>query len=393
MKRHFIIFLLLLGEVWTIFSIQHFYAQAQEKVEGKLQVKVGPQEDVFKPYSYGLTDFPDGLFGVLKKDGTYYWFMGSFPPGYDPEKDIPMTYLFRFVGTDLNKMKPDPIDKKGNAVKVLSPGPHGSYDDHIAGNGSVYFDEKTKKLYFWYQAMRVIPEDSHLKKLEKLGGENVYPAYGSIGLAVSEDLGKTWKRMGFVLTPNITYEKFINNPSIGLIDLYPPSVIKNGEFLYMYYNDYGPPDYAPFQVTVARLHVSELDKNPQPWKKYYNGEFTEQALGGKFSRIIGGDDGIEFVVVSFNTYLNQWIMLHHTWGEDGLWTFGMRASKDGLNWSAAQHIIKAPTTEDYIMAPTIIGIGDAPSVTGQEFWVYYSFAPNKRANPGGWIVRRKVRLD
>lgn len=370
-----------------------------EVTRGALQVKVGPQEDVFKPYSYGLTDFPDGLFGVFKKDGTYYWFIGSFPPNYKWGEDTPVTYLFRFVGTDLNKMKPDPIDKKGNAVKVLSPGSHGTYDDHIAGNGSVYFDEKTNKLYFWYQAMRTIPEDSSRRKVEKLGEENVYAAYGGVGLAVSEDLGKTWRKTGSVLlTPNITYEKFVDDSSIGTVDLYPPSVIKNGEFFYMYYNDYGPPSYAPFQVTVARLLVSELDKNPQPWKKYYNGEFTEPALGGKFSKIIGEDEstefsGTEFVAVSFNTYLNQWIMLHQTYENDGRWTFGLRTSKDGLTWSAAQQIVKAPTTKDWIMAPTIISTGDAPAVTGQEFWIYYSLAPNKRANPGGWMVRRKVRLD
>lgn len=46
-------------------------------------------------------------------------------------------------------MRPDPIDKKGNAVAVLYPGLKGSYDDHIAGNGSVYFDEKSGRLYFW----------------------------------------------------------------------------------------------------------------------------------------------------------------------------------------------------------------------------------------------------
>lgn len=53
-------------------------SKAQERAE--FIVQVGEQEEVFKPYSFGLTDFPDGLMGVLKKDGVYYWFIGSFPP-------------------------------------------------------------------------------------------------------------------------------------------------------------------------------------------------------------------------------------------------------------------------------------------------------------------------
>lgn len=389
MKRHFIIFLLLLGEVWITFSNQNFYAQAQEKVEGKLQVKVGQQEDVFKPYSYGLTDFPDGLFGVLKKDGTYYWFIGSFPPGYDPEKDIPVTYLFRFAGTDLNKMKPDPIDKKGNAVKVLSPGSHGSYDDHIAGNGSVYFDEKTKKLYFWYQAMQTIPEKSVSKKI-KHNSQAPYPyAYGTIGLAVSDDLGKKWKKVGVALKLNITLEEFIDNDSLGSTDPHPPCVIRDADFLYMYYNDYNLKNYSAIgELTVARLSITDLDENPQPWEKFYNGNFTKPADGGRYSKII---DKVPFPSVSYNSYLQQWIMAQVSWEDSNIY---FRTSNDLIQWSALRLLIETDKEGNWLMAPTLIGIGDEPNITSQEFWVYYAYAPDERKYPpGAWMVRRKVRLD
>lgn len=367
-------------------------SKAQERAE--FIVQVGEQEEVFKPYSFGLTDFPDGLMGVLKKDGVYYWFIGSFPPGYNSEKDEPRTYLFRFVGNDLNKMRPDPIDKKGNAVAVLYPGLKGSYDDHIAGNGSVYFDEKSGRLYFWWQAMQELPKEIAERKCEKLSEEEVYPAYSTIGSAVSEDMGKTWEKLGGALKFNLTWDAFIKDDSIGYADSYPPAVVRNGEYLHMYYVDYQPPpNYSYWNLAVARLHINDLDKTPQLWKKYYNGEFTEPAMGGKFTSI-NSEGAIEFPAVSFDTYLKRWIMLHVSWDENSVWEIALRTSGDGISWSEPQAILRSSNPRDQVMSPIIIGTGDNPSLTGQEFWLYYSYAPNEREYPpGGWLVRRSVHLE
>lgn len=360
--------------------------------EVEFKVRVGPQEEVLRPYSFGLTDFPDGLMGVVRKDGVYHWFIGSFPPGYDPERDRAATYLFRFIGDDLSKMKPDPVDKKGNALAVLSPGSAGSFDDQIAGNGSVYFDEKTGKLFFWWQAMQEISKEVAERKVKKLGGKNVYAAYGTIGLAVSEDMGRTWKKLGVVLKLNLPWDEFIENDEIGLGDSFPPVVVRNGDFLYMYYGDYlQPPDYSIWNLAIARLPLNDLHKTPQPWKKYYNGEFTEQAFGGKFSDI-NPEGVLEFPAVSFNTYVKQWIMLHVSYGETC--ELALRTSKDGIIWSKPKIILEASNPTDQLMHPTIIGTGNDPAITEQEFWIYYAFAPNKREYPpGGWMVRRKVWLE
>ena len=350
-----------------------------------LKIQMGPQEDVLKPHAFGLTDFPDGLVGVVKRNGTYYWFVGAFAP-----HDRTKTYLFRFISSNLNSLMVDPMDSKGNAVPVLSPGPPGTHDDHIAGNGSVYFDAGRGRLYFWYQAMRSIPESTAARKAARIGADNVYPAYGAIGLAVSDDLGRSWRKLGVALRLNITWEKFLNDDSIGLADSHPPAVVRNGEFLYMYYQDYQPPAYAPWNFALARLPLDRLHETPQPWRKYFQGSFSEPSTGGRFSRISEGV--LEFPTVSFNSYLKQWIMLHLFWDERPGWKFALRTSPNGIRWSKPRPILTS-SAKDYYMHPTIVGSGNNPSESGQEFWVYYCYAPNERADPGCWMVRRRVAFN
>lgn len=362
------------------------YTEEPQKA-ADLRVVVGPQEDVFRNYAFGLTDFPDGLIGVTKKEGTYYLFVGGFAPD-----DRTKTYLFRFVGKSLDRVKPDALNKRGKAIPVLRPGPKGFYDDHIAGNGSVYRDERTGRLYFWYQAMREIPEQVVERKKAGRAAAYVYPAYSTIGLAVSDDLGKTWVKKGADLQLHLTWDIFITHDDIPQADSYPPAVVKQGEYLYMYYADYLADNPVP-RITAARLSLSEVGKFPHPWKKYYKDAFQESALGGRFTPVLESDASAgrwtgAFPAVSYNTYLKKWLMVHCGAENPLYW----RTSSDGLHWSEPRILARDPNAKNWYMVPTIVGIGEDPSVSGQEFWVYYAYAPNERADPGGWMVRRKVSL-
>ncbi|MBI3291333.1 MAG: hypothetical protein HYZ73_00755 [Elusimicrobia bacterium] len=348
----------------------------------------GPQEDVLKPHAFGLTDFPDGLIGVIKQGVRFYWFVGSFAPD-----DRTKTYLIRLVGDRLDHLKPDPMDPQGNVVPVLRPGAKGTYDDHIAGNGSIYLDEKTGTLYFWYQAMREISEEAEQQK-RAVPGAYVYPAYSTIGVAVSEDLGSTWQKKGVDLQLHLPWATFVSRNDLPMADSYPPAVVRRGDYLYMYYADYEEAHPIP-AITVARLAVSEIGRFPHAWEKYYQGSFQEPASGGRFTAIL--PEGMEtenhwtgaFPSVSYSTYLQQWLMVH-CGGENPLY---WRTSKDGLHWSEPQILARDQNPKHWYMAPTVVGLDGMPGVSAQEFYVYYAYAPNERAAPGGWMVRRRIRLQ
>lgn len=342
---------------------------------------VGPPEDVLKAHAFGLTDFPDGLMGVVRKDGLYHLFVGSFPP-VGPKK----TYTFRFVGPTLESLRPDPAEG-GNAAAVLSPGPPGSYDDQIGGNGAAYLDPRTGRLYLWHQACKDIPEESALAKERVFGAGHYYAGYcEGIGLAVSDDMGRTFQKRGLVLRIGLTEELFVRNASIAYADTLPPAVVRNGDYLYMYYGDYSASDTRPERAMLARLPISDLDKNPQPWKNYHRGEFTGDAMGGPFTTVV---ERVVFPSVGYNTHLGKWLMVHPFESHVIYW----RTSEDGIRWSEPQVLFRSDNERNWTGHPTLVGAGEDPGVTGKEFWVYYEHQPDERKYPpGGWMVRRKVSL-
>lgn len=358
----------------------------------RLLVRVGDPETVLEPGSFGLRDFPDGHMGVMKRDGRYEFFIGAFPPDQGPE-DPPRTFTFRLISDDLNvgSLRPDPVDERGCAMPVLEPGKPGSYNDHIAGNGSVYHDPKTGKTYFWYEAMRSISPAAAEEK-ERVHGQAFYPAYGRIGLAIWNDDRQRFDDMGYVLQPNLTFETFEADARFGYADTFPPAVVRDGEFLYMYYSDYrNEPPPKPGEepdLAVARLRISELDQNPQPWLKLSGGKFVGEAMGGPFTPLILDTT---FPAVSFNTCLQKWIMVHKGPGGDHILYW--RMSNDGLAWSDRVELARYPSEKDWSLGPTIIGTGDDPTRSGKKFWVYYEFAPSSRTTKDlGWLARQSVEL-
>ncbi|MBI2898617.1 MAG: hypothetical protein HYY17_00360 [Planctomycetes bacterium] len=328
--------------------------------------------------------------GVMKRDGRYEFFIGAFHPDQGAE-DPPQTFTFRLIGDDITSLRPPLVDGSGRAMPVLDPGKPGSYNDHIAGNGSVYHDAKTGKTYFWYQAMQSITPEAAAKKQE-VHGSAFYPAYGRIGLAIWNDARQRFDDMGYVLEPNLTFKTFEADPRFAYADTFPPAVVWNGEFLYMYYSDYSSEPPKPGEepdLAVARLRVSELDRNPQPWRKLSGGKFVGEAMGGPFTPLI--PDTL-FCSVSFNTCLQKWIMVHM--GTEGEHILYWRTSDDGLDWSDAVELARYPSDTDWSLSPTIIGTGDDPTRSGKKFWVYYEYAPSSRSTKDfGWLVRRSVELN
>ncbi len=104
---------------------------------------------------------------------------------------------------------------------------------------------------------------------------------------------------------------------------------------------------------------------PGTWKKYYNGEFNEEGLGGKSSPIsnLSGVGGAN-PSVHWNTFYNKWVMSYHGW-DGGIY---LTLSSDGINWEYPKKIISKDTYNRWY--PTIIGETDTKA--GKLARLYYA---------------------
>ena len=106
---------------------------------------------------------------------------------------------------------------------------------------------------------------------------------------------------------------------------------------------------------------------PGTWKKYYNGSFTEQGLGGQhtklpgLSSVSGGNPSVHW-----NTYLKKWVMVWHGWSPASIY---LSVSKDGINWDEPKSIIVS-SISGRAWYPTIIGNTDVEA--GQIAKIYYA---------------------
>ena len=147
-----------------------------------------------------------------------------------------------------------------------------------------------------------------------------------------------------------------------------------GSYLYMYYFDWDGTQ----GVHLARACRSECGA-PGTWRKWDGTGFVSEALGDSFLSPSGYSESIlaagpaefdAFNVVSFNTYLNAYLMVSHT--ESGI---ALRASADGLNWGPRvgllAHIVSADATMRVIY-PTVFDAETwSRDLTGRQLKLVY----------------------
>jgi hypothetical protein len=120
-----------------------------------------------------------------------------------------------------------------------------------------------------------------------------------------------------------------------------------------------------FQEHNIRMAVSYDPMGaPGTWKKYYNGSFEEEGLGGFSSALnnltqVGGANPS----VHWNTFYNEWVMTYHGWN-GGIY---ITRSQDGISWDYPDQIIKKGNYNNWY--PTIIGETDTKA--GQLARLYY----------------------
>lgn len=260
--------------------------------------------------------------------------------------------------------------------QVLKPGEAGSFDSGYAGICGVARDPNHRQLLAFYHA------EDHEGMPPIPGG--IPGFYCSVGLAVSEDDGASFRKIGPVVTSAIAKD-VKGRSDQGCGDL---CVVADGDhrYLYMYYSDHSRPENRGVQICVARCAIEDAARSDR-WKKFYDGSFDEPGLGGKDTPVVSAQamqaDAI-FPQVTFIPELRRYVMVfnitvYREFGQDlkpeksGIY---IASSRDGICWSAPTQLLP-------IRSIAAIGkeVGWHPSLLLEKVednhvkgWLYYSYS-------------------
>jgi hypothetical protein len=238
---------------------------------------------------------------------------------------------------------------------------------------STWRDPLTSVIHGWYHAEVPVTRSN-----------GCYATYASIGYATSMNNGYSFTKRGVVLT-----SPYPNDPSVCLGQgVQGPNVIESGPYLYMFFTIENTRMPVLGGIGVARASKD----NPAEWRHYDDGAFDQPGKGGEITPIIargGINNEIWNPSVSWNAYLQKYIMLHADYDNEG--AIYLRTSQDLFAWSAPILVMPASTQYGY-RYPTLFGETD--DVTAQNGWVYFGRTPKSgRIGPDTLMARRGFALE
>ena len=299
-------------------------------------VFTGDQEDVIGAGQWGLHCVPDEHVSYYKTDDIYHLWPGV---------------AHHFTSADFDSWTPVNTEG-GNSVPSLTPSGEG-FDRDYAGPGSVIRATNGQDLLMFYHGEYQWPEGGY---------------YATIGLARSSDEGQTWERLGPVIEGRLSrpdpppwYGAFGAGGPCALVD-------ERDGFIYLYYLDWGAPVY-PEEDThthVARAPISS-DGLPGSWRKYLEGEFSEDGLGGNSDGVLRG----WFASISYNASLGAYLGVYVL--ADG---FYYSISFDRIDWTVGKKLLtrnETPSTgEPWLLYPSLLSPSQPTDGTTTETgYLYY----------------------
>lgn len=268
----------------------------------ELQFEIGSAEKVNLS---GLQWYPDGHVSFIKMPNNElrFWIAG-LQSGY-------MT-----TGESINALT--------KAEKVIGPSRTEDFDRNYAAPGSVIPGKNENELLMFYHG------EYHPKQ------PTSFPFKAGVGLAISQDGGKTWERKGQVIKGN--NDKIEKDKPSGAGQ---PSAIIIDNYIFLYYIDWNS-EY-PDAIHLARAPIN-TDGMPGSWEKYSKGSFKDKEADDLSSPVVFPPEGQGYAAlpgVSWNKYLNKFLMVFEA--RDG---FYVTTSSDGINWSSSISLLKVKTAND-----------------------------------------------
>ena len=299
---------------------------------GQWSVQLSPATKVENKIGYPLyTWYPDGHISVLPDGNGYIMFWAEF-------ENYRSTGTSQFV-EDQTKFDPT------NSVF----GRRGNFDSWENGGSwlmSVFRENGDNFIGFYHAEDHWYPHTSN------------DIAWKSLAVTYSSDKGKTWSTGNQIITSPTSKPATPTWGGSGDCCVVWDHINKR----WMCY----------YQENWILMAVSTDPKGaPGTWKKYYNGGFTENGLGGQHTKLpglssaSGGNPSVHW-----NTYLKKWVMVWHGWSPTRIY---LSVSNDGINWDEPKSIIVS-SISGRAWYPTIIGNTDVEA--GQIAKIYYADIAN-----------------
>lgn len=122
---------------------------------------------------------------------------------------------------------------------------------------------------------------------------------------------------------------------------------------------------------------------PGTWKRYLGGSFSSPGINGSSTCLPGMPANACCPIVSFNTYVGQYIAIISTWGSNN--TFLIATSPDGIAWSSPEVLLEVPHPRA-IAYGQLIGDSNS-SVSGRSATLLYAAAPPTSGKPRDFVYR------
>jgi len=321
MKAYFVLFFAVFSQIFAVFGQFQVQLSNSEKVENSIN---------YPHYAY----YPDGHISVLPDEKSGYIMFWS---EFESHRSVGNS---QFV-EDQTMLEPS------NAVF----GKRGNFNNWDNGGSwlmSVFRKEGNQFIGFYHAEDHWYPHtDNDI-------------AWKSLAVTYSTDAGKTWA-IG---------KQIITSPSAKPSA---PTWGGSGDCCVVW--DHINKRWMCYYQENWILMAVSTDPNGAPgtWKKYYNGAFTSDGLGGQHSKLPGLENAAGGnPSVHWNTYLQKWVMVWHGWAPAVIY---IASSADGITWDTPQSIISSEIVSGgKTWYPTIIGNTDVEA--GQIAKIYYADITN-----------------
>ena len=354
---------------------------------------------------------PDGTLGVLLNNGTYSFYGAALSsPTCSGTPGVQGTYR---LGGSLTA-----ITAPYGCKALLQPGgdPNGyTFDVNYAGGGPVLAVTGPSGQ----------PGVLHIYHGEFHGG--ICPmgpcTYASLGMALSQDGGATFQKLGEIVQPYASRNTQINAGAytqvgggtlvladangnhIAQINTANPSSV----YLYVFYYDADSSAASPCNIgqclAVARAPLSAVltagfagntAAFPTLFTKFYNNEWTQPATSGDpnaaanaghYTPVVVATGAFPSVIYDNATqqYLLAYAAANHT-------SITMRHGSSLLSWSEPIAAGVLTDGSNALLYPTLVGEGSDPTTSSGEPWLFYLDATTWPDWPAATIMNRRVQL-